>query len=55
MVDVDSYLNGGTSTMPRLNTKKELDLKVKISQERERRLEKDIQREHEKQKSSAKR
>jgi hypothetical protein len=36
--------------MPRLNTKKELALKVKISQERGRRLEKDIQREHEKQK-----
>jgi hypothetical protein len=35
--------------MPRLNTKRELDLKVKVSQERERRLEKDIQREREKQ------
>ena len=35
--------------MPRLNTKKELALKVKISQERARRLVKDILREEEKQ------
>ena len=36
--------------MPRLNTKRELALKVKVSQEKVRRLQKDIRREEERQK-----
>jgi hypothetical protein len=35
--------------MPRLNTKKELGSRIKISEEHERRLGKDIQRERKKQ------
>ena len=34
--------------MPKFNTPRELELKMKLSEERERRLEKDIQREREK-------